>query len=299
MSFQITEAFRQQFADNFIHVAQQKTSLLERAVTMHGNIQGQSKRINRLGKRSAQLITTRHGDTPINDQPHSSRYLDLQDWIDGDMIDDLDVVRTLIDPKSDYVASMISALNREKDREIINALGRAARSGTSSTVSLATANREVTNAALTKTKLIAAREYFRNNDADEQNGEELYITLSSSALGDLLTDTTLTNSEYNSLLSLASGQVNPGGVFGFKPIFTNLLPACTTTSGPGGSGVYPANGTALYCFAKSAIAFGVGKDITVKVGEDSSKQFNTRVAAKMSIGAVRVEEEKVYEIFAA
>jgi len=34
MSSQITEAFRQQFADNFMHVAQQSESRLEKAVTL-------------------------------------------------------------------------------------------------------------------------------------------------------------------------------------------------------------------------------------------------------------------------
>ncbi|MNH47127.1 hypothetical protein D3C79_1102080 [compost metagenome] len=41
---------------------------------------------------------------------------------------------------------------------------------------------------------------------------------------------------------------------------------------------------------------GKGKDVTTKVGEDPGKGFNTRVYAKMAIGAVRVEEEKVVEI---
>ena len=61
MSQQITEAFVQQFADNFKHVAQQKMSRFESAVTIEPNIVGMSKSVNRLGQRTAQRRTQRHG----------------------------------------------------------------------------------------------------------------------------------------------------------------------------------------------------------------------------------------------
>lgn len=299
MSNQITEAFRQQFADNFLHVAQQSESVLERAVTVVPNIQGSSKSINRLGKRTAQRRTTRHGDTPINEQAHSTRYIDLYDWEDGDMIDDLDLVRTLIDPKSDYVKGMIAGLNRAKDSVIISALGAAARSAASATVSMAAANRELTSAVLNKAKLIAAREYFRANDCDEETGEELYLVIGSSALGDLLTDANLSTAEYNTIADWHAGNIKTGKVMGFNLIHTNLVPSCSTTTGPGGTGVYPATGKCVYAFAKSGVALGIGKDKTITVGVDPSRGFNTRVYAKMALGAVRIEEEKVYEIFAS
>ncbi len=299
MSTQITEAFRQQFADNFMHVAQQSESVLERCVTVHSGIVGASKQLHRLGKRTAQRRTARHGDTPINDQPHTSRFLDLYDWEDGDMIDDLDIVRTLIDPQSDYVKAMINGLNRAKDSVIIDALGAAARTGASATTAMAAANRQLTNAALNKAKLVAAREYFRQNDADEQNGEELFLVLGSSQLGDLLNDSSLSTVEANTIIDWQNGVVKQARVCGFSLVYTNLVPSCTTTSGPGGTGVYPATGQCVYAFAKSGIALGIGKDKTIDVGRDPGKGFNTRVYAKMAIGAVRIEEEKVYEIFAA
>lgn len=299
MSSQITEAFRQQFADNFMHVAQQSESVMERAVTLVPNIQGASKSINRLGKRTAQRRTTRHGDTPINDQAHSTRFIDLYDWEDGDMIDDLDIVRTLIDPKSDYVKAMISGLNRAKDKVIIDALGAAARTGASSTASMAAANRQLTSSVLNKAKLVAAREYFLSNDCTEENGEELYLAINYSQAGDLLNDSSLSTAEYNSIADWHTGTTKQGKIMGFTLINTNLLPAVTTTTGPGGTGVYPASGWACYAFAKSGIALGVGKDKTITVGVDPSRGFNTRVYAKMALGAVRVEEEKVYEIFAS
>ena len=51
-----------------------------------------------------------------------------------------------------------------------------------------------------------------------------------------------------------------------------------------------------YAWAKSGITLGIGENIVTKVGEDPSKGFNTRVYAKMTIGAVRSEEEKIVQV---
>ena len=55
----------------------------------------------------------------------------------------------------------------------------------------------------------------------------------------------------------------------------------------------------LYAWAKSGVTLGKGAEIQTEVGKDPGKAFNVRIYAKMSIGAVRVEEEKVVEIAAA
>lgn len=285
MSAQITEAFVQQFADNFMHVAQQQGSRFESAVTVESGIVGMSKSINRLGQRTASQRLNRHADTPLNDQPHTTRFVDLYDWEDGDMIDDLDKVRMLVDPQSDCVKAMVNALNRAKDSVIISAIGGSARSGASSTVALPSTQKIVVDGTngLTKAKLIAARGLFRKNECDEEAGEELYLAYGNVQLQNLLSDTTLTNSEINTVLSLQAGNIQGAKLFGF-----NMIPSERQIR----------SGNTRYCYAwaKSGVVLGVGRDVQVEVGKDPGKGFNTRVYAKMAIGAVRVEEEKVVEI---
>lgn len=283
MSFQITESFVQQYADNFIHLAQQTTSRLEPLVSLESGIKGMSKSINRLGQRTAQRRVNRHGDTPINDQPHSTRYVDLFDWEDGDMLDDQDKIRMLTDPSSEYVKAMIQSLNRAKDSVIISALGGNSRSSTGNIVLPSGQKIAVGGTGLTKAKLISTRGLFRANEADEENGEVLCLAYGNKQLQDLLSDTTLTNSEYNTVLSLQNGTINNAILFGFKMVPSERLPISSTTR-------------YCYAWAKSGVVLGVGENIMTRVGEDSGKGFNTRVYAKMSIGAVRVEEEKVVEI---
>ena len=170
MALDITEAFVQQFADNFQHVAQQKLSRFEPCVTIEPNIVGMSKSVNRLGQRTAKRRLNRHGDTPINDQPHSTRYVDLFDWEDGDMVDDQDKARMLVDPTSDYVQAMVASMNRAKDDVIVSAFGGSSRSSTGDIVLPASQKIAANATGITKAKIIKAKAIFRANEADEEAG---------------------------------------------------------------------------------------------------------------------------------
>ncbi|MEE4662722.1 phage capsid protein [Pseudomonas alliivorans] len=285
MSQQITEAFVQQFADNFRHLAQQMTSRFEPHVTIEPNIVGMSKSVNRLGQRTASRRTQRHADTPINDQPHSTRFVDLFDWDDGDMIDDQDKIRMLVDPTSEYVKAMVSSLNRAKDDVIIDAFGGVSRATTGGILLPAVQKIAVGGTGLTKAKIIQARKMFRKNEADNHNGEELYITYTADSAAAILADPTLTSQDYMAGKFLQDGDIE-GKWMGF-----NWIPSERTP--------YDGATRRLYAWAKSGVTLGKGADITTKVGEDPGKGFNVRIYAKMSIGAVRVEEEKVVEISVA
>ena len=282
MSQQITEAFVQQYADNFRHLAQQMTSRFETRVTIEPNIVGMSKSVNRLGQRTAQRRTQRHADTPINDQPHSTRFVDLFDWDDGDMIDDQDKIRMLVDPTSDYVKAMVAALNRAKDDVIIAAMGGNSRATTGNIILPTTQKIVVGGTGLTKAKIIQARKLFRRNEADNHNGEELFMTYTAAAAADILADVTLTSADYMAGKFLQDGDVE-GKWMGFTWIPSERTP-------------YDGATRRLYAWAKSGVTLGKGKDITTDVGKDPGKGFNVRVYAKQSIGAVRTEEEKVVEI---
>lgn len=282
MSFQITEAFVQQYADNFMHVAQQSSSRFEKAVTVESGIKGMSKSINRLGQRTAQRRTTRHGDTPINDQPHSTRYVDLFDWEDGDMIDDLDKIRMLVDPTSDYIKAMVASLNRAKDDVIISSLGGNARASTGNVALPAGQKIAVGGTGLTKAKLLQARKLFRQNEADDEAGEELYIGYHATGLSDILADTTLTSADFMAVKMLQEGSLT-GKWLGFNWIPSERFAKVSTTR-------------FVYAWAKSGVTLGIGENIMTRVGEDPGKGFNVRTYAKMAIGSVRVEEEKVVEI---
>jgi hypothetical protein len=284
MSFQVTEAFVQQFSANFVHLSQQTESRFSGAVRLEAGIVGESKKINRIGATAAQKKTTRHGDTPLIETPHSTRWIDLDDYEWADLVDELDKKKMLSSPDSDYLKAGVAALNRSKDAVLYTAMRGSARTSSGSTA-LPSGQKVAVNASgMTKAKLVAARKLFRANEADKENGEELYIQYGAEQLEDLLNDTNLTSLEYNSVMSLLEGDLAKGRtLMGFKPI-------------PYEAGTKVGNDRFCCAWAKSGVALGVGADIQTRLTERDDKSYAMQPYARMSIGAVRVEEAKVVEI---
>lgn len=280
-SFQVTEAFVQQFSANFIHLSQQTESRLQSRVRNEPGIVGDSKKINRIGATAAQKKTTRHGDTPLIETPHSTRWIDLDDYEWADLVDQLDKKKMLASPESDYLKAGVMALNRTKDDVIYAAMRGAARTSSGTTALPAAQKIAVGAAGLTKAKIIAARKLFRANEADEENGETLYHLYSSEALEDVLGDTTLTSGDFLKVNMLQEGNLK-GMWAGFEWV-------------PYERASKVGNDRFLVSWAKSGVALGTGAEITTRLSERADKSYSTQVYACMSLGAVRIEEAKVVE----
>ena len=284
MSFQVTEAFVQQFSSNFYHLSQQMESRFGSAVRVEAGIVGDSKKINRIGATAAQKKTTRHGDTPLIETPHTTRWIDLDDYEWADLVDELDKKKMLSSPDSEYLKAGISAMNRSKDDVIYAAMRGSARTASGTTALPSGQKIAVGATGLTKAKLVSARKLFRSNEADGENGEELYITYGAEQLEDLLNDTSLTSLEYNTVMSLLEGDIAKGRkLMGFKPIPSERLSKVSTDR-------------FVCAWAKSGVALGVGAEIQTRLTERADKSYAMQPYARMSIGAVRVEEAKVVEI---
>lgn len=284
MSFQVTEAFVQQFSANFHRLAQQSVSRFQSAVRVESGIVGDSKKINRIGATAAQKRTTRHGDTPLIETPHTTRWIDLDDYEWADLVDELDKKKMLADPTSDYLKAGVAAMNRSKDDAIYAAMRGNARSS-SGTVALPAAQKiAVGGTGLTKAKIIQAKKMFRANEADEENGEELFIAYGSEQMEDLMNDATLTSADYSAVQILSDGNVPKGRKWlGFTWIPSERMTLATTTR-------------YITAWAKSGVALGVGADVMTRVTERADKSYAMQPYARMSIGATRVEDAKVVEI---
>lgn len=281
-SFQVTEAFVQQFSANFYHLSQQMESRLQSTVRVEPGIVGDSRKINRIGATSAQKKTTRHGDTPLIETPHSTRWIDLDDYEWADLVEQLDKKKMLASPDSDYLKAGISAMNRAKDDVIYAAQRGSARSSSGSVAIGAAQQIAHGSAGLTKAKIIQAKKIFRTNEADEENGEELYFLYNAVAMEDLMNDTTLTSADYLAVNMLQEGNV------GRKWMGFRWIPFERVT--------FSASTYYLTAWAKSGVALGIGEEITTRLTERADKSYALQPYACMSIGAVRVEEAKVVEI---
>ena len=281
MSTQITTAFVEQYKSNVFHLAQQKGSRLRGAVKSE-TVTGTSHYFERIGATAAQVRTTRHSNTPQIDTPHSRRKVTLADYDWADLIDQEDKVRMLISPQSEYAKAGAYAMGRAMDDAIIaaasgNAFGGVA--GASSIALPAGQKIAVGTTSLTVAKLIAAKEILDASDVDPD--ETKYLVCSAKEITALLGEDKVTSADYNSVKALVAGQVDT--FMGFNFIRTERIAAS------GGDNL-------ALAFTQSAIGLALGKDISTRISERDDKNYATQVFLSMTIGATRVEDEKVVEI---
>jgi len=282
MSTQITTAFVEQYKSNVFHLAQQKGSRLRGAVKTE-TVTGKAHFFERIGSTAAQLRTSRHSDTPRVDTPHSRRKVTMNDYDWADLIDQEDKVRMLISPQSEYAQAGAYAMGRAMDDAIIAAATASALGGVSggTSVPLPAAQKVVHGSAgLSVAKLISAKEIL---DAAETNPDEAkFVVCSAGQISDLLNITQITSADYNSVKALVQGQID--SFMGFKFIRTERLGT-------------DANGNRqVLAFNQSALGLAVGSDISTKISERADKNYATQVFLSMTIGATRVEDEKMVEI---
>jgi hypothetical protein len=282
MSDQITTAFVQQYKGTLYNLVQQKGSRLREAVTVEA-VNGEYGYFDQIGATAAIERTSRHSDSPLVNTPHSRRQVTMRDFEWGDLIDNPDKVRLLVDPSSSYLQSAMWALGRKVDDVMIEAaLGTAKTGKTGGTaVPLPSAQKvAVASSGLTLAKLLAAKETLDRNDVDPDDPR--FVAVTARQVTDLLNTTEIKSSDYNTVKALAQGEIDT--FLGFKFIRIQRL----TKDG--------SNNRQVIAWAKSGLLLGLGADIKGRVIERPDKSFSVYAYASLSCGATRMEEEKVVEI---
>ena len=282
MSTQITTAFVEQYKSNVFHLAQQKGSRLRDAVRSE-TVTGKAHFFERIGSTAAQKRTSRHSDTPRMDTPHSRRKVTMDDYDWADLIDNEDKVRMLISPTSDYALAGAYAMGRAMDDAIISAATGNAYGGVAggTPVSLPAGQKIVHNSTnLTIAKVLAAKKLLDAAEVDPD--EQRFLICTADQISDFLNITEVKSSDYNTIKALAQGQIDT--YLGFKFIRSERLGQDATPN------------RQVLAFTKSAIGLALGADITTKISERSDKNYATQVFLSMTIGATRIEDEKMVEI---
>jgi len=286
MSTQVTTAFVQQYSANVQMLSQQMGSRLRDAVRVE-NVVGKNAFIDQIGSATAALRTSRHADTPQMDTPHDRRRLSLADYEYADLVDDQDKVRMLIDPTSSYARAAAAAMGRAMDDVIITAATGTANTGEtgSGSATLDATNNSVgsasSNDGLTLAKLREAKRKMDLNDVDPSIPR--YIAVGPKQIEDLLGDTTVTSSDFNTVKALVQGELDT--FMGFRFIMSNRLTVDSNDI------------RKCFAWAEDGLTLGIGKDISARIDERADKGYATQVYYCMSIGAVRMEEDKVVQIF--
>lgn len=286
MSNQITTAFVEQYSANVSMLSQQMGSKLRGAVDVE-TIRGKNAFFDQIGATAAVARTTRHGNTPQVNTPHSRRRVSLSDFEWADLIDDLDKVRMLVDPTSSYAKAAAAAMNRTIDDQIIAALGGSADTGVAGGTAVALPSSSKFSTAqqtdgLTLAKLLETKFFFDNGSVDPSL--KRYFVCGPKQIQDLLNTTEVKSADFNTIRALAQGEIN--SFLGFEFIMSTRLGFDATNT----------DDRLCFGFTEDAIKLAIGADVKAKITERDDKSYATQVYYSMAIGATRMEEAKVFQV---
>ena len=315
MSNQITTSMVKQFSDTLTMVAQQEGSRLRNAVQVEAGKVGEEYFMDRIGKVTAQKVTSRHADSPLIETPHERRRITPVDYNWGDLVDSYDMLRVIIsDPASAYMTTGGMALGRAIDEEILEAAYGTAYLGkdgsTSATwdtsdqnvgsdVNIVAVNNGTngdsssSNTGLTLGKLIEARGRLMKTEViryNEGGVSDLFIVCTADQIENLLATTEVQSSDYNMIRALVEGQVHH--FMGFNFIQTQLVPSKTL----GTVNSETPTVDRVLCFQRNALGLCLWKDIAGRITERADKRFSLYTFAEMTIGATRLDEKRMVEI---
>jgi len=284
----ISTAFVKQFGSNLDFLVQQKGSVLRNAVRLE-TVTGEEAYFDQLASTAAIKKTTRNSDTPLIKSDHRRRRVTMYDYEWADLIDKEDKLKMLIDPQSDYAINAAWALGRSIDDAVIECFSNSAYTGKAGgTTTVFPAANIVSGGAtrLTLQKLLDAKMKLDNANCDPN--EETYIAITGTQLGDLLNVSEVKSADYNTIRALVRGEIDT--FLGMKFII------CNRVTFPYGLTSVAANFRSIPVWKKSGVVLAMSKDINTQITQRADKSYSWQVYASMSIGATRLEEDKVVQI---
>lgn len=285
MADEIIKIFRSAYKNGFLAEAQQTKSYLQPFVR-NETIEGDKWFVDRMLKDvSADNLTVdpaRGAATAFLEYDVQRRTIVPTDVIYSVLIDKIDVLKTVQDPKSYLVQEGIYRMNRKKDELIIEAaLGTALTGVTGGTSTTFDSNQVVASGTtgLTKAKMNACDELFYTNDVPSTDNK--YLVIGPKQLTDLRGITEFTSFDYMANKPYATGEIPMA--LGYHVIVSSLVAT---------------DGAVRDCFAFSegALALGMGFEVKTRLEEAQAHNFNWQIFAQMALGATRLHEERVVKI---
>jgi hypothetical protein len=286
MAATINTAFINQFSDVLHDQVEQKESRLRSTVSVE-MAKGENHFFDRLDSFTATEITGRLATTDLQDPAHSRRMATIRKYAANTYFDDLDKIKMLLDPTSDYTRKLAAAHGRQLDTIIQSAMTGAASTGKDGSGSQVfdTSNNQIAHgsAGLTVAKLNQALRILQSNEVDIQG--RLYLATKSLGLEDLLGDSSnqITSFDYQ------DGKVLSDGKF---PSFRGVnIVHCERIADETAATTYRG-----LLYTPDSIKLAMAKDVTVDSGKRLDLNNVMQITTSMAYGAVRMEEETIVDI---
>jgi hypothetical protein len=286
---EIEKTYTEAYGNLITLLAQQTQSKLESCVTVQSGIKGKAAvAADQIGKFLFTDVDTRLADTELQDINRDRRWYEPVMKRGCVPLDNIDVIKTSLDPKSQIVVAGMAGVNRAKDAAIIsgyygvNKTGEHGATSTSFDASNVIANTYESGDIIKQ--LNHALSIFAANDVDIE-AEEIYCVVNSVAAEKLRQAGIYISNDYMADKPL-SGKKLPSYA-GINFVQYEAVPNYTS----GADTIYK-----LPIFAKSGVGLGKWEETKVRVGELPNKNYAWSVFMEFALGATRLEEAKCLSI---
>lgn len=308
MSFTVQQHHVVQFSRNVGQLLQQGARKLPGYVSQGSYTGKAGSPVDQIGTVGVIRNRARHTDTPHLSIPGDRRWIYPNSITSSTLIDNLDVIRMLIDLKSPYATAISDAIGRAEDDEIGAAFFAAAAVGEQGLSTIAfPAGQQVgvnvggANSGMNVPKLRAAKRLLMASGLDLAR-EKAYVAITATEHDNLLGELQVTNTDYNDKPTLVDGRVTSFLGFNFVHVewqatmtdgVTAQYPLSLPTIAPGG---LAATARFIPVWVESGMHFGRWGSLDNRVDQRPDKNYNWQIWAEENVGATRLQEKKVVQI---
>ena len=219
---------------------------LRNTVTLRTNVTGESYKFARTGQGLANQKATQADVTPM-DVTYGRQTATMENWLAPEYTDIFDQAEVNFDEKQELAKTIAKALARREDQIIIDAVQGATYSLTPATADagllLATAA-----AGLTVAQLRAASTGLTDRGVEN---EDRFVMCTAGALSSLLSEESITSSDYNSVKTLVNGEIDTFMGFKFNIIESRVEGGLTALTN--------------FAYHKSSVGYAVGIDMKTTI----------------------------------
>ena len=275
MSISLSNAFVTLF-DAEVKQAYQGKAMLVPAVRQRRGVEGSTVKFPKVGRGVATVRVPQTDVTPLN-VGFSSVTLTLADYNAAEYSDIFNQAKVNFDERQELVQVVANAMGRRQDQMILDAL---AASSTSLTVSNDIGGSD-SNMNITK-----LREAKRLMDKNNVPPDGRNIIIHANGLANLLSETSVTSSDFNSVKALVQGELNTYLGFTFHVLGDRS---------EGGLAIDGSLDRSCFAFHKDAVGYGEGIAMRTEINYIAEKT-SWLVNEVFSAGAVAIDDEGIVKI---
>ena len=311
MSLLIPVHFVQSYSTNVMMLLQAQGGKLRPHVTLGNYVGAAASPVEQIGQVSATRITNRDGDTVYTSPDESRRWVFPVDYDVCQLVSRQDRLRLLIDPTSAYTQNTVLALRRAEDQEVLNAMygvsllgvnygtqetynPNGATTAATPGLQVAVAFGAVGSVGLTVAKLKEARRSFRRSHVDLE-ASRLCCAITSSEESQLLAEIQVIHADYNG----GKPVLEDGRLTRYLGIDFIPMEYTDATAYPyAAANMQSTDGTINYVpmWVENGLHMGTWNDTETSVDVLPTKRYATQVYGKCTIGATRIEMQRVIQL---